>query len=182
VRGFAPTTTAAAVLRDAGIDSMTVAAALKEPLSLKRESQLWTLDEAGLMSSREARELLDRAEKVGAKVVLVGDRQQHRAVEAGSPFTLLIDRGRIATERLDMIRRQSDTRLRETVLAASEPHGVRRAVQLLEQAGRVTEIPDARLRHEAITRDFIAGGGRGVVIAPSNTPRAKTSTAGSGKR
>jgi predicted RNA-binding protein YlqC (UPF0109 family) len=42
--------------------------------------------------------------------------QKHRAVEAGSPFALLIDRARIATERLDVIRRQRDQRLRETVL------------------------------------------------------------------
>jgi ATP-dependent exoDNAse (exonuclease V) alpha subunit len=123
------------------------------------------------LSNRQARELLDRAEKVGAKVVLVGDRHQHRAVEAGSPFALLIDRARIATEHLDVIRRQSDERLRETVLAASEPRGARRAVQLLDQAGRVVEIPDARLRHEAITRDFIANGGGGGIIAPSNAER-----------
>jgi ATP-dependent exoDNAse (exonuclease V) alpha subunit len=171
VRGFAPTATVAAVLREAGIDSVTVAAALKEPLALKREPQLWIVDEAGLLSTRQARELLDRAEKMGAKVVLVGDRHQHRAVEAGSPFALLIDRAGIATDRLDVIRRQTDGRLRETVLAASEPCGARRAVQLLEQAGRVVEIEDARLRHEAITRDFVADGGCGVVIAPSNAER-----------
>jgi len=171
VRGFAPTTTAAAVLREGGIESTTVAAALKESLSLKREPQLWIVDEAGLLSSRQARELLDRAEKVGAKVVLVGDRQQHRAVEAGSPFSLLIDRAGIATERLDVVRRQKDEALREVVRVASEAGGAHRAVQLLERAGRVVEIPDTRLRHEQITRDFIADGGRGVVIAPSNAER-----------
>jgi len=171
VRGFAPTTTAAVVLREGGIESTTVAAVLNESLSLKREPQLWIVDEAGLLSSRQARELLDRAERVGAKVVLVGDRQQHRAVEAGSPFALLIDRAGIATERLDAIRRQKDEALREVVRIASETGGAHRAVQLLERAGRVVEIPDARLRHEAITRDFIADGGRGMVIAPSNAER-----------
>src|SRR5207245_2370661 len=72
---------------------------------------------------------------------------------------------------LDVIRRQRNEALRETVLAASEVGGASRAVQLLEQAGRVVEIPDARMRHEAIARDFIADGGRGVVIAPSNAER-----------
>ncbi|HVO11547.1 MAG TPA: AAA family ATPase, partial [Vicinamibacteria bacterium] len=171
VRGFAPTGTAAELLRESGIASVTVAAGLREPLASGRQPQLWIVDEAGLLSSHQARELLDRAEKAEAKVVLVGDRQQHRAVEAGSPFALLIDRGGLATERLDVIRRQTDERLRETVLAASEAGGAHRAVQLLEKAGRVVEIPDARLRHEAIARDFIADGGRGVVIAPTNAER-----------
>lgn len=81
------------------------------------------------MSSRQAGELLDRADRVGAKVVLVGDRQQHRAVEAGSPFDLLINRGAIATERLDVIRRQKDARLRETIVATSETGGAGRAVR-----------------------------------------------------
>ncbi len=172
VRGFAPTTTAAGVLREGGIDAVTVAAALKEGPSLKgRRPELWIVDEAGLLSTRQAKELLDRAENVGAKVVLVGDRQQHRAVEAGSPFSLLIDRAGIATQRLDVIRRQRDEHLRDVVRSASEDGGAARAVQLLERGGRVVEIADPRQRHERITRDFIAEGGRGIVIAPSNAER-----------
>jgi conjugative relaxase-like TrwC/TraI family protein len=172
LRGFAPTTTAVAMLRDGGIQAVTVAAALKENLSVNNQTpELWIIDEAGLLSTRQARELLDRAEKVSAKVALVGDRQQHHAVEAGSPFALLIDRAAIATERLDVIRRQKEKGLRETVRAASEAGGAGRAVQLLEQAGRVMEIADTRARHEAIARDFVADGGRGVVIAPSNAER-----------
>ncbi len=172
VRGFAPTTTAADVLRERGIDSTTVAALLKESPSFENKGpELWIVDEASLLPNRQARELLDRAESANAKVVLVGDRSQHRAVEAGSPFELLIERGKLATERLDVIRRQRDVRLRDVVLAASERGGTPHAVQLLERAGRVVEIPDRRERHERITRDFIADGGRGVVIAPSNAER-----------
>ncbi len=172
VRGFAPTTTAAGVLREGGIDSTTVAALLKEPPSLKGQArELWIVDEAGLLSTKQAKELLDRAEDAGAKVVFVGDRAQHRAVEAGSPFEVLIERGKVATERLDVIRRQRDEQLRDVVLAASERGGAPLAVQLLEERGRIVEIPDPRQRHERITRDFISDGGRGVVIAPSNAER-----------
>jgi len=171
VRGFAPTTTAAAVLKEGGIDSTTVAAGLQNLPHGSQTQELWIVDEAGLLSSRQARELLDHAEKVGAKVALVGDRQQHRAVEAGSPFALLIERGGIATQTLDVIRRQRDEKFREVVMAASGLGGAGRAVRLLEEAGRVVEIPDVRLRHEAIARDFVGDGARGVVIAPSNAER-----------
>jgi hypothetical protein len=172
VRGLAPTTTAAGVLREGGLDATTVAALLKESPSLKGQGrELWIVDEAGLLSTKQAGELLDRAERAGAKVVLVGDRAQHRAVEAGSPFEVLIERAKVATERLDVIRRQRDEGLRDVVLAASERGGAPLAVKLLEEKGRVVEIADSRLRHERITRDFIVDGGRGVVIAPSNAER-----------
>src|SRR5262249_61412352 len=69
-------------------------------------------------------------------------------------------------------RRQRDEGLRAVVGAASELGGAGRAVELLERAGRVVEIADTRERHEVIARDFIAEGGRGVVIAPSNLERA----------
>jgi ATP-dependent exoDNAse (exonuclease V) alpha subunit len=92
-------------------------------------------------------------------------------VEAGSPFGLLIVQARMATERPDVNRRQRDEALREVVRVASEQGGASRAVALLERAGRVVEIPDLRDRHEQITRDFIADGGRGIVIAPSNAER-----------
>lgn len=176
VRGFAPTTTAAEVLREGGITSTTVAALLNEPLPRLpaggSRRQLWVVDEAGLLPTRQARGLVERAEQVGAKVVFVGDRAQHQAVEAGSPFALMIEDGRIATERLDVVRRQQDEQLRAVVVAASERGGTAEAVRALEASGRVVEIEDLRARHERIASDFVADGGRGVVIAPSNAERA----------
>lgn len=46
-----------------------------------------------------------------------------------------------ATERLDVIRRQRDEGLRDVVLAVSECGGTPLAVKLLEERGRVVEIP-----------------------------------------
>ncbi len=174
VRGFAPTTTATGVLREGGIESVTVAALNKEsPAGASAtRPELWVVDEAGLLSTEQARELLGRAEQAGAKVVLVGDRAQHRAVEAGAPFELLIERGKAPVERLETVRRQRDERLREAVVAASEAGGAARSVQLLDRAESITVAADMRERHERITRDFVEEGGRGVVIAPSNAERA----------
>ena len=176
VRGFAPTTTATEVLREGGIEGKTVAALLKEPVPLPSAGvsrpQLWIVDEAGLLSTKQACELVARAEQTGAKVVFVGDRAQHRAVEAGSPFALVIEHGGIATERLDVVRRQRDEQLRKVVVASSEQGGTVEAVRALEASGRVVEIEDLKARHAQIAKDFIADGGRGVVIAPSNAERA----------
>src|SRR5262249_9372 len=56
VRGVAPTTTAVDVLREGGIEAVTAAGLLHErPLSERPANQLWIVDEAGLLSSRQAR-------------------------------------------------------------------------------------------------------------------------------
>jgi len=55
-------------------------------------------------------------------VLLVGERRQHEAVEAGRPFAQLQDAG-LVTVRLDEIVRQKDPELKRVVeqLARGEP-------------------------------------------------------------
>jgi ATP-dependent exoDNAse (exonuclease V) alpha subunit len=171
VRGCAPTTSAAAILRELGIDSTTLGS-LYIDRQIPGGPQLWIVDEAGLISSKDMRHLLDTAKFVRAKVALVGDPAQHRAVEAGSPFAMLLDRHAIAVERLTTVRRQQDEDLKRAVVSASRPEGAREAVDLLGRQGRVVEIPDQRQRHERIAQDFVSDGGRGIVVAPSNAERA----------
>lgn len=119
VRGFAPTSGAVKNLReiattkrahqtltDVGLDVRTIAALEHAQDVSTNPRQLWIVDEAGLMSSTAARVVLERARAVGAKVVLIGDRLQHSAVEAGKPFAYLQDAG-LQAVRLDEIQRQA---------------------------------------------------------------------------
>jgi hypothetical protein len=106
VRGFAPTNKAAASLREAGLSTKTIAALGLEKGPGGRGRQLWIVDEAGLMSSRGAEIVLRKAQEVGVKVVFVGDRRQHAAVEAGQPFGYLQGAGLVAVK-LDEIQRQA---------------------------------------------------------------------------
>lgn len=81
------------------------------------------------------------------RVLLVGDRRQHEAVEAGKPFAQLQEAG-MKTVSLDQIVRQKEPELREVVeqLARGE---VGAAVKGLESQGRVHEF---RGRPERIGR------------------------------
>ena len=58
----------------------------KEGRELLGKRDVLVIDEAGLVGTRELANVLERAERAGAKVVLVGDPEQLQAIEAGAPF------------------------------------------------------------------------------------------------
>ena len=62
------------------------------------------VDEAGMLSSRQAHHLLRLAERHGAKVVFAGDTRQQQPVEAGPGLRLIRDA--VGSVRVDRIRRQ----------------------------------------------------------------------------
>lgn len=172
VRGFAPTTSAAEVLRESGLQAGTVARLLREKdVAGDGRPQLWIVDEAGLLSTRQAVALFARARVAGAKVVLVGDRMQHRAIEAGQPFAQLVDAG-LRTVRLEEIRRQRDAALRAAVREASEGRAAR-AVALLDRQGRVFEVKGDRERRRAVVERYMAiqESGKVLVVTGDNHER-----------
>jgi ATP-dependent exoDNAse (exonuclease V) alpha subunit len=97
-------------------------------------------------------------------LLLVGDRQQHEAVEAGRPFAQLQDAG-MKTVKLEEIVRQKDPALKQVVeqLARGE---VREAVQNLKRQGRVHEIQDRNERIAAIARDYDKSPENTLVVSP----------------
>jgi conjugative relaxase-like TrwC/TraI family protein len=174
VRGLAPDTSAVKALgTEAGIPTRTIAAlALERPDSARGvRPELWLVDEAGKMSNRQAATVLEHARAAVAKVVLVGDRLQHSAVEAGKPFAYLQGAG-LRTERLDEIRRQKNEDLRAAVVDASEGR-THAAVARLDAQGKVIELPGRSDRHQAVAEDFLRTpvGQSCIVIAPSNDER-----------
>ena len=74
------------------------------------------VDEMSLAGTAQARALLRIADRLDvARLVLVGDSRQLRAVEAGQPFRQLQDAG-MATAVMDEVRRQRDPDLKAAVL------------------------------------------------------------------
>jgi len=71
------------------------------------------LDEAGMVSARDMKNVLELAKEHGAKVVLLGDTLQQKAVGAGDSLRVIINR--IGTTRIDTIRRQHSAAQRQAV-------------------------------------------------------------------
>jgi ATP-dependent exoDNAse (exonuclease V) alpha subunit len=139
VEGFAPTSRAAQKLGEAGIETSTLQKHLARGQQPDTgEKRLYLLDESSLASTRQLHEFIERLSP-NDRALLVGDRRQHEAVEAGRPFAQLQDAG-MKTVKLEEIVRQKDPELIQVVeqLARGDVH---QAIQNLDRQGRVHEVP-----------------------------------------
>ena len=68
------------------------------------DKTLLIVDEAGTLSVREMRTVLEIAERAGAKVLLVGDLDQLQPIEAGPGLRLVVDQ--VGAAKIETIRRQ----------------------------------------------------------------------------
>jgi len=175
VEGFAPTSRAAHKLADAGMETST----LQKHLALGAkpdtgERRLYVLDESSLASTKQMHEFVNRL-LPNDRVLLVGDRRQHEAVEAGRPFAQLQDAG-MKTVKLEEIVRQKDPELKQVVeqLARGE---VREAVQGLERQGRVHEIAGREDRIAAIAKEYAKSPEGTLVVSPDNRSRVEINLA-----
>ena len=192
--GLAPSTNAARVLgREAGIPTRTLQwflvrhgdiadntadeARLAEARAV-HGGGLLIVDEASIIGTVAMVRLLRIAARVGvARVVLVGDRAQLRAVEAGQPFRLL-QRAGMPTARMTEVLRQRDPTLRAAVehLIAERP-----ALAIAELGPGVLEVgggadPDAELAGTMadLWLALDAGArGRTLLLAPTHALRAE---------
>src|SRR6202453_1765632 len=174
VFGLAPTSRAAQKLAESGIESGTLQRHLargEQPNG--EEKRLYVLDESSLASTKQMNELLHRLDG-GDRVLLVGDKRQHEAVEAGRPYRQLQEAG-MHTARLHEVIRQKEPELKEAVeqLARGDVHG---AVANLEQQGRVHEIVGREARLGAIAREYTRKPQGTLVISPDNESRRELNT------
>src|SRR5215831_3594259 len=174
MRGLAPTSRAAQKLSESGIEASTLQRHLhRVDAPDHRRKTFYILDESSLASTKQLNEFLHRL-RDDDRVLLVGDKRQHEAVEAGRPYRQLQEAG-MQTARLDEIMRQKDPALREAVeqLARGD---VREAIRLLDQDGRVHEFADRAQRLIEIARDYAREPKGALVISPDNESRRELNT------
>jgi ATP-dependent exoDNAse (exonuclease V) alpha subunit len=173
VRGLAPSATAARLLSsEAGIQSQTVASFLLE-LNKTRPGarELWIVDEVSMVGNKQALAVLEAAKERGARVLLVGDRDQLPSIEAGKAFALLSDRG-LPLASMDEILRQQNRVLLAAVRRTIEKD-VSGAVELLRDG--VHQIRGRRDRLQAVAKAYAKlpekERARALVLTGSNQDR-----------
>ncbi|MGS1000118.1 MobF family relaxase [Burkholderia glumae] len=208
VRGMAATGKAALQLAaDGGINADTVTMfeiheqrrhddlkLLREYVpDMKREPELWLVDEASFLAQRQMARLIKMAERAEAKVILLGDKLQLQAIEAGKPFEVLQDEG-LTTALMTQIQRQRNPELQQAVaitvgtadlapdeeLTSLDLSRNARAFDFLEQAGRVIENPDGEQLVQNLARRYVERGDRRnetIIITPFNEDRVNINNA-----
>lgn len=116
------------------------------------ERTIIVIDEAGLVPTRQMEVALKVAERYQSRIVLAGDIQQLKAIEAGRPFAQLQANG-MQTAIVDQIQRQKTPDLKPAVELAAKGH----AEASLKHIDRhVYEVTDDRTRYDEIARDYAA--------------------------
>ena len=184
VTGYAPSAQAANTLsEEANIESNTVARLLHSDSNQThtdppQKQSIWIVDEAGLLSAKDAHALLIKAQLENARVILVGDIRQLSAVEAGNPFKSLQLAG-IQTAYLEESRRQKTEALRAAVVCLSAGEQ-REGLERLDRAGMVNEVVDGKERHNCIVNDYMglpaAAREKTLILSGTNAERLELTT------
>jgi conjugative relaxase-like TrwC/TraI family protein len=177
VQGFAPTSRAARQLREAGIEAGTLQSFLARTVpshAAPERKHFYFVDESSLASTNQMREFLTRLGP-NDRVLLIGDIRQHQGVEAGRPFEQLQEAG-MRTAKLDEIVRQKDPGLKTAVEMFARGQASA-AVDMLQQQGRIREIPDPQKRIRTIARSFAESPINALIVSPDNASRRELNMA-----
>lgn len=151
--GVAPSHGAVKALAEAGIEGKTLQSWEVSGSKLDDKTIL-VIDESSLASTRQLADAVIRAEKAGARILVVGDTGQYQAVEAGKGFAQLQAAG-MQTSIVDTMLRQQTEVTREVAQLAAQGKGAS-ALEKLEAAGCLREIADDADRLATIAKDFCA--------------------------
>ncbi|QCL82893.1 Ti-type conjugative transfer relaxase TraA (plasmid) [Agrobacterium tumefaciens] len=114
---------------------------------------VFVIDEAGMVGSRQLAHFIGEAEQRGAKIVLVGDHQQLQAISAGAPFRILAER--LGHVELSEIRRQRQGWQREASVAFAT-HRTAEGLSAYRDNGNISFTETGDEARAAIVQDYLA--------------------------
>lgn len=152
---FAPSAEASRnVLRSEGFSNATTVAELLINQNLQKEASgqvLW-IDEAGLLGTRELKQVFEVAARIDARVILSGDWRQHGSVTRGAAMRLLEQEGGIRPAVVSDIMRQTGRYM--NAVAALSQGNTDDGIEILDQLGWVEEVRDGTLA-ERVAHEFV---------------------------
>src|SRR5579864_1275081 len=110
------------------------------------------IDEASLLGTRTMAKVIDKAKQLEARLILVGDENQHGPIERGAAFRLLQEKAALPVAQVTEIQRQKGD-YRAAVKALSEGR-VLEGFDQLERLGWVEELPGGE-RGERMAQDYL---------------------------
>jgi len=123
-------------------DADTVARFLKDTeMQAAAQGGVILVDEASQLGTKDLQRIFQVAEAQYARVILVGDKRQHRSVTAGEPLKLLEERaGLPVAEVTEILRQSGDYKKAARALSKGQ---VEEAFTELDKLGWIREVDDA---------------------------------------
>ncbi len=141
--------------RDAGFATADTVAMFFKDEGMQEEARggVILVDEASQLGTRDMAQLFDVAEGLNARVVLVGDRRQHRSVTAGEPLRLLEEKaGLRVAELTEIVRQNKEYKKAAGLLSKGE---VEEALKELDKLGWIREVADGD-RYRVLADAYLA--------------------------
>ncbi len=138
-------------LKEHGLDAHTLASFLNTKRQTIDGQTLVVLDEAGVVPARQMQQLLQKIERSGARLVMLGDTKQTETIEAGKPFWQLQQNG-MQMAHISEIQRQTNPELKRAIELAAEGQ----ASASLEKIRYIEQQPNDSLRRQNIIADYMA--------------------------
>lgn len=156
VFGCAPSSGATEVLRrELTAEADTLQMLLANPeLQAAIRGRVLLVDEAGLISVNQMRDLCRLAERGGHRLLLVGDPKQHSSVEAGDALRCLQEFTDVPVFRLTEIRRQRNPAFRQAVALLARGNAAA-AFDRFDRLGAVHAASDETALWEKAADDFV---------------------------
>ena len=114
---------------------------------------VFVIDEAGMVGSRQLAGFINEAEQRGAKIVLVGDHEQLQAIGAGAPFRAIAEQ--IGHAELSDIRRQREDWQREASVSFAT-HRTTEGLAAYRDHGDIHLAATGDEARAEIVRDYLA--------------------------
>ncbi|MDE2492525.1 MAG: Ti-type conjugative transfer relaxase TraA, partial [Alphaproteobacteria bacterium] len=114
---------------------------------------VFVVDEAGMVGSRQLSRVLQHADRAGAKIVLVGDPEQLQPIGPGAAFRAVAERAGVAE--LGQIRRQREDWQRDASMAFGRQR-THEGLTAYAEHGAIRFEDDIAAARRAIVRDVIA--------------------------
>jgi conjugative relaxase-like TrwC/TraI family protein len=111
------------------------------------------VDEASQLGTRDMLQVFEMADRLSARVILVGDRRQHRSVTAGEPLKLLEETaGLRVAEVTEILRQQGDYKKAAQALSQGRTH---EGFEELDKLGWIRQVADAE-RYKQLAAAYLS--------------------------
>ena len=157
VKSVAPYGTQVKELRSLGVEAVTVASMLEAKQGrFKLDSKtVLVIDEAAVVPARQMEKILKQVENAGARVVMLGDKDQTKAIEAGKPMHQLQDEG-MDTALMGDIVRQTNPLLRQAVELSAKGQASEALHIIQTKLDSVVEIKESPERYTAMADQYVS--------------------------